>query len=781
MTAKKMKQFTVISLIFVSITLFLFSFRILMKRALDRGTENFIHETAQYYSDLFYSQIKNDLRRTKNFADYLNELDNYGVSPENAVRKMKDGTYGDTFLLAGFIRPTEKGCFVYKDYSGDFEISERQRALFSKLMKSANGVFMARLPDDANYLTDDLKNAPVFLYSSPCYYPNGLLKGVAFSISAADLYHHESLSLSTFDNDVNVFFILDKNNVMIPAEIERKYGSFSKIKDMLIRDDARNKKVFEELNAHIDARKNGKCTLLFKKKKFYCVYQPLKDAQYFIGLTISSDAVIRGGANLLKIEQEVLFAIGIFSIILLVLLIALNHSEKKDLRRLVYHDAITGHRNFSSFTQDFPNLLIKEKNANYALISFDIDKFNVFNEHYGYKAGNHLLNYISDTLKHALHDNEIFSRLNGDYFVILMHYQNEAELLLRLEGIRDDVADYKNKLDYRYDITARMGICSVDKEAINSILNEKSQSANLVSHINQLINKAALARLSIKNMPLQTFYSFYQESMIANTLREKEIESEMQTALNHKDFVFYLQPKYSLKTKNIAGAEALVRWIHPDKGFILPDSFIPLFEKNGFVTEIDFYIFEQVCQTLRMWIDNGYPVVPISVNLSRQHLQREETIPKIFDIVNKYKIPVNLLEFELTESMMCEKMVFLADFEQKLHKSGFSISIDDFGSGYSSLNMLKNVEVDVLKLDKAFLDDETQQRGNQIISKVIELSENLHMKVVSEGVETKEQADFLTEAGCDMVQGYYFAHPMPVAEFEETYLKNQSVNNNEKT
>ena len=246
----------------------------------------------------------------------------------------------------------------------------------------------------------------------------------------------------------------------------------------------------------------------------------------------------------------------------------------------------------------------------------------------------------------------------------------------------------------------------------------------------------------------------------------------MHEALNHGDFVFYLQPKYSLKTRTIAGAEALVRWIHPGKGLIPPDSFIPLFERNGFVTEIDFYMLEQVCQKMRTWLDKNYNVVPISINLSRQHLQKEETLSKISEVVSKYEIPVNLLEFELTESAMFEKMVFLADFGQKLRKSGFSISIDDFGSGYSSLNMLKDVEVDVLKLDKAFFENENQERGNQVISKFIELSKSLHMKVVSEGVETQEQVDFLTEVGCDMVQGYYFARPMPADEFEEKYLKN---------
>lgn len=770
MTIKKIKQFTIISLLVASIILFLLSFRILMKRALDRETQNFINESTQYYSDLLYSKINNDLQRTKDFAEYLDELDKHGISPENAIRKMKDEKYGGSFLLAGFLRPTEKGCFVYKENSGDFEIAEEQRAIFSKLMKSSSAVFPVLLPADSQYLADELKNVSVFLYSAPCYYPNGLLKGVAFSISSA---------LPASDSDVNVFFITDKDNVMIPATLEKEYGSFSNVKDTLIRDDVRNKKVFEMFNANIDAHKEGSFTLRFKKKKLYCVYRLLKDTQYFIGLTISDNAITRGGANLLRTGQEVLFIIGLFSIVLVILLILSNHSEKEDLRHLAYHDVITGHRNFSSFTRDFRNVLAKGKDAHYALIHFDIDKFKVFNEHYGYKVGNHLLSYISNTLEHALSDNEIFSRLNGDYFVILMHYENEDELLLRLKEIKNDIIDYKNKLDYRYDIMVRMGIYRIDDKSIDTIINEKSYSA-ITSYVNQLIDKAGLARQSIKNMPLQTFYSFYQDSMIEKILREKEIESEMQTALNNGDFVFYLQPKYSLQTKSIAGAEALVRWLHPGKGLIPPDSFIPLFEKNGFVTEIDFYILEQVCMTLRTWIDKGYKVVPISVNLSRQHLQREETLSRIFEIVTRFNIPVNLLEFELTESAMFEKMVFLADFGQKLRNNGFSISIDDFGSGYSSLNMLKDVEVDVLKLDKAFFENENRERGNQVISKFIELSKSLHMKVVSEGVETKEQVDFLTKVGCDMVQGYYFARPMPAGDFEEKYLKNQNENNDEK-
>lgn len=773
MTAKKIRQFTIISLIFASITLFLLSFGILMKGALSKETKNFINKTTQYYSDLFYSQIKNDLRRTKNFAEYLDELDNYGISPEDAVRKMKDDKYSGGFLLAGFIRPTEKGCFVYKDCIGDFEIHENQRVLFSKLMKSGNSVFMARLPGNSEYIADDLKNVSVFLYSSPCYYPNGLLKGVAFFVSSIDLYYQELLP--SRNEEINVFFILDKNNVMIPSEIEREYGSVSKIEEMLIRGNARNKKAFEELNANITAYNDGEVALFFEKKKFHCVYRLLRDTQCFIGLIINDNAVTRDGANLPRIEQKILFAIGIFAIVLLILLIMSNHSEKEDLRLLAYHDTVTGHRNFSGFTQDFHNLLAKDKDAHYALITFDIDKFKNFNEHHGYKAGNHLLSYISNTLKHALHDNEIFSRLNGDYFVILMHYQNEAELLLRLKEIRDDIVAYKNKPDYHCDIMVRMGICRIDKETINVIVNEKSQSKNFVSCINQLINKAVVARQSIKNMPLSIFYSFYQESMADTISHGKTIESDMQTAPSHQDFTFYLHPKYSLKTKSIIGAEVLMRGTNPDAGFV------PLFERSGFAAETDFCIFEHVCQTVRMWIDENYPVVPISLNFSHRDLQHKETISKISDIADRYKIPIHLVEFELTESIICEKTVFLADFEQKLCKNRFSISIDDFGSDCSSFNMLKDTAADTLKLDKTFAESETREHGNKVISKVIELSKSLHIENVSEDAEAEKQTDFLAKTDSDTIQGYYFACPMSVSEFEETYLKNQSVNNSEET
>ena len=771
MTVRKIRQFTVISLLVISIVLFLFSFRILMKRALVREAQNFINETTQYCSNMLYSKLINDLRKTEELAEYIDKQDNAGISPETTMRRMKDSKFNNNFLLTGFVRPTEKGFFIYEKNTENFEVKEEQRALFSKLMKNGNSIFMVKLPNDSKYLSDELKNVSLFLYSSPCYYANGLLKGVVFTVCSADWYR-ETFSLPVFEKDVNVFFILDKNNVMVPTSVERKYGSFPKIKEMLIREDVRNKEVFDKLSTNIGEHQNGKFTLMFEKSKLYCIYQPLKDTQYFIGLTIRKEATTHGILNLLRTGQEVLFIIGILSIVLLILLILSNHSEKQNLRRLAFHDVITGHQNFSSFTQSFREVLIKGKYTNYALIHFDVDKFKVFNEHYGYKVGNQLLGYVSNVVKHFLHDNEIYSRLNGDYFVILMHYQTEDELLLRLKEMKSELEDYKNKSDYRFDIIVRMGICKIDAESIAAIINEKPQSTNIVSHVNQFIDKASLARQSIKNMPHQTFYSFYQDRMIERILREKEIESEMHEALNHGDFVFYLQPKYSLKTRTIAGAEALVRWIHPGKGLIPPDSFIPLFERNGFVTEIDFYMLEQVCQKMRTWIDKNYNVVPISINLSRQHLQKDETLSRISEVVSKYEIPVNLLEFELTESAMFEKMVFLADFGQKLRKSGFSISIDDFGSGYSSLNMLKDVEVDVLKLDKAFFENENQERGNQVISKFIELSKSLHMKVVSEGVETQEQVDFLTEVGCDMVQGYYFARPMPADEFEEKYLKN---------
>ncbi|MDX5684949.1 putative bifunctional diguanylate cyclase/phosphodiesterase, partial [Clostridioides difficile] len=264
-------------------------------------------------------------------------------------------------------------------------------------------------------------------------------------------------------------------------------------------------------------------------------------------------------------------------------------------------------------------------------------------------------------------------------------------------------------------------------------------------------------------------YSFFNEDTRNRLYKEKRLEDNMNKALEKGEFIVYYQPKYSLDDVNeIEGAEALIRWNSPEFGFISPIDFVPLFEKNGFIVNIDMFVFEEVCKTLNKWINKGYTPVPISVNMSRVHLYRDNFIENITDLISKYNISPEFIELELTESVVFDNLNILIDIMKKIKEIGFLISMDDFGSGYSSLNLLKDLSFDILKLDRGFLIETTDtKRGKIIISKIVEMAKAIDIKVICEGVETYEQVEFLKEIGCDKVQGYLFAKPMVLDEFEK--------------
>ncbi|MDU4621999.1 MAG: EAL domain-containing protein, partial [Clostridioides difficile] len=288
-----------------------------------------------------------------------------------------------------------------------------------------------------------------------------------------------------------------------------------------------------------------------------------------------------------------------------------------------------------------------------------------------------------------------------------------------------------------------------------------------------IMDRANTARKTIKGGHKNSF-AFYDKEMHKKILKEKEIENSMVDALNNGEFIVYFQPKYSLSDYQIIGAEALVRWDNPQKGLIPPIEFIPVFERNGFIVNIDFYVFEEVCKKIREWMDEGQKVVPISVNLSRMHFVNSNFIEKFKLIVDKYKIPTRLIELELTETAVLDNIEGLLDTMNNLKEKGFVISMDDFGTGYSSLNLLKELPVDILKLDRAFFTEKDESNNEKIvISNVIKMAKELKMKVISEGVETISQVEFLKQIGCDMVQGYLFSKPMPVKEFEKIAFKKE--------
>ena len=281
-----------------------------------------------------------------------------------------------------------------------------------------------------------------------------------------------------------------------------------------------------------------------------------------------------------------------------------------------------------------------------------------------------------------------------------------------------------------------------------------------------MCDRALLAADSVKGQ-YNRHYAVYDDTLRARLLREKAITDAMESALAEEQFVVYLQPKYSLREECMAGAEALVRWNHPKLGFISPGEFIPLFEKNGFIPQLDQYVWEKVCTYLHEWRQKGYPTLPVSVNVSRADIFQIELVQVLTELTQKYGIEPSNLHLEITESAYAENPTQILQAVNQLRKLGFVIEMDDFGSGYSSLNMLNQMQMDILKLDMKFIQNEMAKPVSQsILSYVVSMVHGMKLSVVAEGVETREQLERLQSIGCDYVQGYFLAKPMPASDYE---------------
>ena len=428
---------------------------------------------------------------------------------------------------------------------------------------------------------------------------------------------------------------------------------------------------------------------------------------------------------------------------------------QNEIEKLAYTDALTGMWNFNKFKIVAEDLLesLEEDSPHYAMICFDIKKFRYINDTFGFEVGDEILLHIANYLKKTLRKQMIFTRMSADKFLVLLSYEKVEHVLATVNLSIEEMQYFVSAKTGRYKLIFNAGIYLIHKE--DSLA------------LNAIVDKADIAR-SKAHCGHDSNFVFYNETFRQKLMKEKEIEDLVDYALEYKEFVVYYQPKIDLLTGKIKGAEALVRWISPIKGFMSPAEFIPLFEKNGFIAKLDFYVFERVFSDLRKWLDEGKKIVPISINLSRVHLSDGSFIEKLEKLLKQYHIDPKIVEIELTESVFMENISSIIEVMHQLKKIGFLISIDDFGSGYSSLRLLRDLPVDYLKLDKEFLDNgDSSIREQIIIMNVIRMAKTLGIKVVSEGVETATQATFLKSCACDLVQGFYYARPMPLEDFEK--------------
>ncbi|MEG0308055.1 MAG: EAL domain-containing protein [Clostridium sp.] len=422
-----------------------------------------------------------------------------------------------------------------------------------------------------------------------------------------------------------------------------------------------------------------------------------------------------------------------------------------------YIDPVTGGYNFERFKVVTKKLLRDNPKDKFILCYSDIKNFKAINYMHGFEKGDEILKKYSDYLKSK---NAIaFARVNVDNFVAINRYEEIEVELQKLKEVMGTSGYITELFNLDFSVKQTLGVYVTEGDNESKSLEEMIDAANL-----------AQKQLSINQ---KTGIAVYDDSIRDDMIENQFLENRMKNALSNGEFILYIQPKYDVKSNRISTAEALVRWNDPERGIIPPNNFIPLFEKNGFVKYIDNYMFKQSCMLLNKWIKADKEPVPISVNVSKPQLNNPKMLEDYLNMKNQYNIPDGLLEVEFTESMVVENVEKLTEALVFFEKHGIKTSIDDFGSGYSSLNLLKNLSVDILKLDKQFFDDddEYQNRGKVIIKNVVSMAKELKMKTVAEGIEHEEQLEFLRSINCDMVQGYVFEKPLPVSEFEEKYIK----------
>ena len=440
---------------------------------------------------------------------------------------------------------------------------------------------------------------------------------------------------------------------------------------------------------------------------------------------------------------------GIIFILLLINVIR-THINNRKMRNIVFRDHVTGNRNWFWFALKSKEILRKRRNnVQYAIVSLAFVRYRNYVLCHSVEAGEKKLRDIWKTISSSLDKNEICAHSALANFPILIKAATAADANARVDRIIKSLSVLSGDHDFKF----QAGVCMIDPKIRKD------------ADIDLLYNNASSARATLETTD-DTGIAFFDNKLVEDEKWIDLVTERQRDALEKEEFKVYYQPKFDPRTNELRGCEALIRWVSDDMGFVTPGQFIPIFEKSGFITEIDHYMLSHVARDQKSWLDEGRKCVPVSVNVSRAHFAETNLAEQIKEIIDREGAPHNLIEIELTESAFFDDTKQMLKTIKKLKSYGFLVSMDDFGSGYSSLNSLKDMPLDILKLDAGFFGgDKHNERAEIVVAETLQLAKKLNMTTVAEGVDYQSQVDFLAAEGCDMIQGYFYSKPMPKEEY----------------
>lgn len=711
-----------------------------LEDTIQQETDSNLVEVAQQLSVVVDTQVEANLKNLESIALFLRTMDN--MEEERIVRfigiEARHYSYDMIFLS------DEEGQCLFSDGS---------------VGNIANGSLFYKVLDGESIVTIiSHEGQNLIVYATPIYNLSGDdVIGVSGAVQNPESLR-SSLEVTTFGGEGYVQLVKSDGTAIVESEHPYAVGPFDNYFDALEERgyEGVGRKSLDKLKQDMANGRTGMIGLMRGNINCRMCYMPLTTYDWYL-LTVVPTSVINNKTDYFVQNTVVICAIltAIF-LALIAALVCIQNSNRKKLENMAFTDEVTKGPNWRSFEIQTKEILENARSSEYVLGCLNLQKFKLINDIYGREAGDRTLRYVYDTIREVLHAGELVSRVNADYFNVLLRFTSEEEIAHRVQNFYQYLNRFNEGKIQKYWLTFTQGFFIIDDPKIKlEIIRER----------------ANIARQSRKaGVDPKMRFAFYDDGIRVSLLMEKNIENKMEMALKNGEFFVCLQPKYELSHRTVAGAEALIRWNDPEQGLIRPDQFIPVFERNGFIIQLDLFVFEEVLKNIRRWLDEEKKIVPISVNLSRSHLSDPDFLEPYIAICEKYSVSPSYIEFELTESIMFEDFDPLVSIINKIHKAGFTCSMDDFGSGYSSLNVLKEMPVDAVKLDRDFFHPGKNSdllRGQSVIQSLVELAQKLHIKTVAEGIETMEQVDFLAKIGCDMVQGFVFAKPMTISEFEQ--------------
>lgn len=562
------------------------------------------------------------------------------------------------------------------------------------------------------------------------------------------------LSIDSFEGRGYACIVKDDGSVAVRPEDQTAISGEYNIVSALESQNADDEEPVHVLRAGLKKGEQGVVLAKYNGVSSYFCYTPVGVSDWHLLSIVPSDYVDQRTNSLYLLTVAVGVTVALVFGVIMLFIVIVQHRNRRRLEAIAYVDPVTGGDTAGRFRERYYDV-VRTDPRNLVLVYANIAKFKSYNDREGKEGGDRLLRSAYDMIERQLREGEFAARVSADHFVILLREPDEASTKERLNEFRLTSESVGEQVLVSMDFGAYI----LDDDALEQEFTLVTDAANL-------------ARASAEKRMLSSGarVGFYDDRLRRRFLREKELEDRFPHALANGEFHMYLQPKVALPERCIVGAEALVRWISPE-GMLCPNEFVPLFERDGVIAELDFYMFCQVCALLKRWEREGRPLFCVSVNVSRSNFDVSDFFARYERHIAENQVPARYLEFEFTESVVFDRTGEINQVIRRIHALGARCSMDDFGSSYSSLNMLRSLEVDIIKLDQGFFRGDTDMdKARSIVNGIVGIARDMRIETVAEGIEDMGQVDFLESVGCNVVQGYVFGKPMPADEFQDFKL-----------